>query len=104
MIAHTPKELQKLLAAGVEFLELGMVKIEAEHPAPGLDQLCITLEARRSTRFDVSTSAEEEYVEEIHLDIFIYAMLTRPALEPSMTISPSPKPETIPGVEAVSAM
>lgn len=37
MTTHIPGELQDLLAAGVEFPELRMVKIEAEHPVPGLD-------------------------------------------------------------------
>lgn len=59
MTTHTPRELQDLLAA---FPELGIVKIEAEHPVPGLDRPRVTLEARRSTRFDVSASVEEEYV------------------------------------------
>lgn len=87
MTTYTPGELQDLLAVGVEFPELGMVKIETKHPIPGLDQLCVTLEARRSTGFDVSAFVAEEYVEEIDLDTFIQAMLTRQALEPSMTIS-----------------
>lgn len=39
MLTHTPGELQDLLDAGVEFPELGMVKIEVEHLVPGLDQL-----------------------------------------------------------------
>lgn len=37
MTTHTLGELQDLLVAGVEFPELGMVKIEAEHPIPGLE-------------------------------------------------------------------
>lgn len=71
MTTHTPEELQDLLAAGVEFPELEMVKIEAEHPVSGLDQLRVTLEAWRSIRFDVYASAEEEYVEEIDLETFL---------------------------------
>lgn len=37
MTTHTPRELEDLLATGVKFPELGMVKIEAKHPVPGLD-------------------------------------------------------------------
>lgn len=102
MVTHTPRELQDLLAASVEFPEMGMVKIETEHPVPSLDQLRITLENQISTRFDVSASAEEEYVEEIDLDTFIQAMLTEAASEPRKTIPLSPVPETIPATEAVS--
>lgn len=53
MTTHTPGELQDLLAADMEFLELGMVKIKREHPVLGFDQLCASLETRRSTHFDV---------------------------------------------------
>lgn len=102
MTTHTPEELQDLLADGLEFPELGMVKIEVEHPVPGLDQLHATLEARRSTRFDLSASAEEEYVEEIDLDTFSRAMLMRPTLEPGRIIPPSPEPESIPNAETVN--
>lgn len=49
----------------MEFVEFGMVKIEAEDPMPSLDQLCISLEKRRSTCFDVSASVKEEYMEEL---------------------------------------
>lgn len=52
-------ELQDLLAAGMEFPKLEMVKIEAEHPAPDLDQLHVTLEKQSSTRFDILASLEE---------------------------------------------
>lgn len=55
----------------MEFPELGMIKIEAEHAVPGLDQLCVSLETRRSTYFNVLASVEEEYVEEIDLATFI---------------------------------
>lgn len=51
----------------MDFLELGMVKIKAEHPLLGLDQLGVTLKMRRSTCFDISAFAEEEYIEEIDL-------------------------------------
>lgn len=35
---------------------LGMVKIEAEHPVPGLDRLLASLEERCSTSFDITAS------------------------------------------------
>lgn len=36
---HTPGELRDLLNAGIDFPDLGMFKIEADHPVPGLDNL-----------------------------------------------------------------
>lgn len=42
MTTYTPRELQDLLAADMDFPELGMVMIEAEHLVPGLGQLRIT--------------------------------------------------------------
>lgn len=93
MTTHTLGELQDLLTAGVEFSELGMVKTEAEHPVPGLDQLCISLEMRRFSRLDVLASVEEEYVEKIDLATFILSMLVARALEPRAVIPPGPAPE-----------
>lgn len=58
------------------------MKIEVEHPVPGLDQLGISLVMRRYTSFDVSTSAKEEYVEEIDLVTYIKSMLIVSSLEP----------------------
>lgn len=103
MTTHTLEELQDLLATGGEFLELGNVKIEAEHPVLGLDQLRVSLETRRSTRFDVSSSIEEEYVEEIDLAIFIQAMLVKPALVPRVIIPPGPAVEMILAVSTLWA-
>lgn len=97
MTTLTPRELQDLLAAGMEFPELWMVKIEAEHPVPGLDQLCVNLERRRSTRFDVSASTKEEYVEEIDLATFIQSMLVVPSLEPRAATPSDPTPRSDPG-------
>lgn len=37
-------EVNGLLTVGMEFPELGMVKIEAEHPVPGVDRLVTILE------------------------------------------------------------
>lgn len=54
----------------------------------------------RSTRFDVSASAEEEYVEEIGMTMFIQSMLIGPSLEPR-AIAPSHRtPEVTLAVEA----
>lgn len=35
-LTHTIEELQKLLVAGLDFLDSGMVKIEVDHLVPGL--------------------------------------------------------------------
>lgn len=61
---------------------IGGGKVEAEHPVPGLDQLCVSLEMQRSTQFDVSASREEEYVEETDMATFIQSMLIVSSLEP----------------------
>lgn len=44
MISHSIKEMHELLVVGVEFLDLGLVNIEAEHPVPGFDNLFPRLE------------------------------------------------------------
>lgn len=46
--------------------DLGVFKIEAEDPVPGLDNLVAILEERRSTYFDISKSIVEVFVEEIN--------------------------------------
>lgn len=102
MTTHAPRELQDLLAASVVFPYLGMVKFEAEHSVPGLDQLRINLDKRRSTRSDVSASVEGEYVKEIDLATFIQSMLVVPALEPKAVISLGPATRECPAVEAIS--
>lgn len=66
----------------MDFSELGMVKIEANNPIPGLDQLSVTLEMGRFTDFDILASAEEGYMEEIDLATYIQSMLMVRALEP----------------------
>lgn len=37
MTTRMHEELQDLLSAGIDFPEVGIVKIEVEHPLPGLD-------------------------------------------------------------------
>lgn len=46
---HSAEEVQELLVAGVEFFDLGMVKIEDEHPVLGLERLVASLEERCAT-------------------------------------------------------
>lgn len=65
----------------MEFPDLAVLKIEAEHPMPSLDQLCVSLETRKSTCFHVLASIQEEYVEEINLVTYIQSMLIVPSLE-----------------------
>lgn len=55
----------------MDFPDLGIIKIRAEHPVPGLDRLITTLEERYSTHSDIPASPEEEYVEEIDLAEYI---------------------------------
>lgn len=43
---HTAEEMHELLVVGVDFLDLGMVTVEAEHLVPGLDNLLTRLEER----------------------------------------------------------
>lgn len=45
--------MQELLVTCVEFLDLGMVWIEVEHPGPGLDNLIARLEEQRSSNWDI---------------------------------------------------
>lgn len=42
MTTYILREFQDLLADGVEFPKLGMIKIEGEHLVPRLDQLCVS--------------------------------------------------------------
>lgn len=44
-------EVQELLTAGVEFPDLGIVKIQAKHPVPGLDRLVASLKEQCATSF-----------------------------------------------------
>lgn len=50
---HSAEEMQGLLVAGVEFPELGIVKIEAEHPPPGLDNFVARLDERLPSNWDI---------------------------------------------------
>lgn len=65
--------MQELLVAGVEFPDLGMVKLEVEHPVPDLELSCPARRARPSN-WDIHTSAEQ-YIEEIWLVDYIRAAL-----------------------------
>lgn len=72
--------MHDLLTVGMEFLELGMVKITTEHQVPSLDRLVAVLEDRQATSFDVRSSPEAP-AEEINLAEYIESMLTAPSLE-----------------------
>lgn len=50
------EETQKLLVAGVEFVNLGMVKIEAEHLVPDVDNLVARLDERCLSNWDILAS------------------------------------------------
>lgn len=82
MTTHVPKELQDPLIVGIDFPDLGMYKIEADHPMPSLNNLIVILEERYSSRFDVPVSLKQEYVEEITIAEYIQSILIAPAMEP----------------------
>lgn len=69
---------------------------------PCLDQLRVTLEMQRSTRFDMSASAEEEYVEKIDLETYIQLMLIVPVLESRAAVLSDLATEVIPDTRATS--
>lgn len=54
--------MHELLAVGVEFPDLGMVKIEPDHPAPDVDSLIARLNDRHSSNWDVPHL--RQYIEE----------------------------------------
>lgn len=77
---HSVWEVQKILIAGTRFLDLGMVKVEDEHPVPGLDRLVASLEERLPTNWDIPESSEQ-FIEEIGLVDYIQAMLVGPTVK-----------------------
>lgn len=48
--------IQELMVVGLEYPDLGIVKIEAEHPVLGLDNLVSRLDERRPSNWDILTS------------------------------------------------
>lgn len=71
---------------GVEFSDLVMVKIEAEHPVPGLDNLLARLEERRPSNWDVAASPKQ-YKEKIVVANYIWAASLGPTMV-DWTLSP----------------
>lgn len=59
--SHSVDELRELLIVGLEFLDLGLVKIEADHPVIGVDRLLTRLEEQRPSNWDVPTSLDPIY-------------------------------------------
>lgn len=55
---HSVKEMQELLAVGLEFPDLGMVKIEPDHPFPSVYSLISRLNERYLNNWDVPQSVE----------------------------------------------
>lgn len=60
--------MHELLLVGLEFPNLGMVKIEQDHPIPYVDNLVARLNERLSSNWHVPPSPEQ-YIEEIWLQI-----------------------------------
>lgn len=56
--------MHELLAMGVEFPDLGLVKIEADHTIPGFDNLLFQLEERHPSNWRIPASPEQ-YLEKI---------------------------------------
>lgn len=56
--SHSIEVLGELVGAGVEFPDLGLVKIKANHHVPGVDNLLTRLKERSSTNWDVPASPE----------------------------------------------
>lgn len=50
--SHSIEEIHKLLAMGVEFLDLKMVKIETDHPLPAVDSLIAMLNEQLPSKQD----------------------------------------------------
>lgn len=48
---HSLEETHELLVVGVEFRDLGLVKIEAEHPMPDFDNLLLIVGRVASEQF-----------------------------------------------------
>lgn len=55
---HFVEEIHELKVVVVEFLDLGMVKIELEYSIPGLDNLLAWLEERCLSNWDILASPE----------------------------------------------
>lgn len=49
----------EILVVGIEFSDLGMVKIEAEHPIPGFNNLVARLDERCPSNWDIPASPEQ---------------------------------------------
>lgn len=50
------EEMHKLLVVSVEFLDLGMIKIEAEHPVPDFDNLLTRSRSKNDYTFKTGAS------------------------------------------------
>lgn len=72
--------MQELLVIGVEFSDLGMVKIEVEHPVPDLDNLLGRLDEQRPSNWEIP-AFPGQYMEEIGLADYVQATLMDPAVE-----------------------
>lgn len=97
--------MQELLVASVEFPDLRMVKIKAEHPIPSFNNLVARLDEQRPSNWDIPLSPEQ-YIEEIRLGEYNQAMLAyldlevgavptlgatvpkEPLMEPTSTVQP----------------
>lgn len=86
--SHSVKEMHELMTVGVEFSDLGMVKIEADHPIPGVDTLIARLNQWLLSNWDVHQSPEQ-YIEVIGATNYI-----RPAsMDPTTVMNVVPDPE-----------
>lgn len=61
---HTPVEIEELLSASLEFPNLGIVEVEAEHPIPGIDGLMTRIKEHCLSGWDIPSSPEK-YLKEI---------------------------------------
>lgn len=75
--SHTVEDLCGLLVAGLEFLDLGIEKIEADHPVHGFDILLARLEERRPSNWDVLASLKQ-YIEAIEPANYLLAASVDP--------------------------
>lgn len=81
------EEMQELLVVGVEFSDLGMEKMKAEHPVPRLDNLLTRLEERHPSNYDVLASPEQ-YIEEIGATDYIWDISVDPAIVAGVDTAP----------------
>lgn len=56
---HSVEEMHEHLVVDMEFLDLGMVKIEAERPVAGLDNLLASLNEQHRSTWVVPASSEQ---------------------------------------------